>query len=124
MPAQPHYAGDTLTNVNPKLTETSVTNGSGVSIDIGPITQRVLTADATLENTGQSDLLSDMMTYNWTDVDGGYTYAGQPKGHISAHMLNSKIPEGCFFGALDAHVQWKPFNQMLIRNADTPYFYY
>ena len=133
------YAGSyTSTNTNPKLTETSVTDDSThESTAVGPISQRVLTADATLNggsppndgvnsNSGQSDLLSDMMNYNWTDVEGGYTYggAGAYKGHISAHMQNKTIPEGCFFGALDAHVQWKPFNQMICRNADSPWFYY
>ena len=122
------YGGPYSTNTNPKLTETSVTNSDGVSFEVGPIAQRVLTADATLNGgpgtSGDQDDLSAMMTYNWSDVDGGYTFAGVTKGHISAHMLNSTIPEGCFIGALDAHVQWKPFNQMICRTLDAPYFYY
>jgi prepilin-type N-terminal cleavage/methylation domain-containing protein len=119
------YGGSYSTNTNPKLTETSVTDTStGVSYPVGPTALRVLTACATLNDTGDSPVLSTMVGYNWTDVDGGYTVNGVKKGHISAHMQDKTIPEGCFFGALDSHVQWKPFNQMICRNLDTPYFYY
>jgi hypothetical protein len=118
------YGGDYTTNTNPRLSETSVTNDQGDSFDVGPTSKRVLTADATLNNTGQSDALKDMKTYNWTDVDGGYTYNNVTKGHISAHLKTRTIPEGCFFGALDGHVEWKPFNEMICRTASSPWFYY
>jgi len=112
------------TNENTKLTETSVTDDDGNSYDVGPTAQRVLTADATLNNSGQSDVLANMKTYNWIDVDGGYTYNNVTKGHISAHLKTATVPEGCFFGALDGHVEWKPFDKMICRTAGSPYFYY
>ena len=121
-----NYTGTYITNTNIKLTSTSTPgyfdHESGVPI--GPLTKRPLVACATLNNTGDSDLLSQMYTYNWVNVDGGYTYNGAPKGHISAHMKSATIPEGANVGMLDGHVEWKPFNQMINRLSGSPYFYY
>jgi len=118
------YGGTYTTNTNTKLTETSVMDGNHVSYPVGPISKRVLTADATLNNTGQNDVLGIMSGYNWIDVDGGYTYNNVTKGHISAHLKDPTTPEGCYFGALDGHVEWKPFNQMICRTQSSPWFYY
>jgi hypothetical protein len=117
------------TNENIKLSATSVTNALGVPVPIGPVAQRVLVADATLNGTpglsGNSDVYSYMVKYNWTDVDGGYMYNGQTKGHISAHMKTATIPEGGSLGMLDGHVEWRPFNQMINRvGAGEPWFYW
>jgi len=122
------YGSTYTTNTNFKLTITSVTDSSGVSYPVGPTSKRVLTADATLNGgpgpTGQSDVLGIMIGYDWINVDGGYTYNNVTKGHISAHLKDTTTPEGCYFGALDGHVEWKPFNQMICRTASGPYFYY
>jgi prepilin-type N-terminal cleavage/methylation domain-containing protein len=121
-----NYSGVYVTNTNTKLSETSTPgyfdfeNG----VPIGPIAKRPLVACATLNNTGNSDLYPEMITYNWVNVDGGYLYEGQPKGHISAHMATLKIPEGGYIGMLDGHVEWRPFNQMINRLSGSPYFYY
>ena len=122
------YAGDCATNTNPKLSLSSISLG-GTNVPVGPLTKRVLTADATLNGppgaTGNSDSINVMITYNWINVDGGYQYGGAVKGHISAHLKNATIPEGCYYGALDGHVEWKPFNQMTCRTAPgDPFFYY
>jgi prepilin-type N-terminal cleavage/methylation domain-containing protein len=122
------YGGEFATNTTQKLSSTSTQgpNGVGGGVPIGPTTKRPLVACATLNNTGNSDELSKMFKYNWTDVDGGYQYNGKPKGHISAHMKTATIPDGANIGMLDLHVEWKPFNQMMNRVASdgNPYFYY
>jgi prepilin-type N-terminal cleavage/methylation domain-containing protein len=120
------YAGVYATNTNQKLSETSTPgyfNQPG-GVPVGPITKRPLVACATLNNTGNSDVFSTMATYDWVNVDGGYMYAGVPKGHISAHLKGSTLPDGGNIGMLDCHVEWRPFNQMRNRTSGNPYFYY
>ena len=120
------YMGVYITNTNVRLTETSTPgdfNNPG-GVPVGPIAKRPLVACATLNNSGDSDNIAMMLTYNWTDVDGGYMYAGTHKGHISAHLKGSSIPEGGNIGMLDCHVEWRPFNQMISRTSGNPYFYY
>ncbi len=121
-----NYGGIFATNTNTKLSETSTpgTFENPAGVPIGPISKRPLVACATLNNSGNSDLLTQMYKYNWSDVDGGYMISGQPKGHISAHMKNASIPDGGNVGMLDGHVEWKPFNQMINRLSGSPYFYY
>jgi prepilin-type N-terminal cleavage/methylation domain-containing protein len=119
-----------VTNENIKLSETSVTNAIGVSYPVGPIAKRVLVACATLNGapkSGNSDVYSFMAGYNWINVDGGYSYGGAAKGHISAHLKTPTIPDGANEGMLDGHVEWRPFNQMVDRvegGGTLPYFYY
>jgi prepilin-type processing-associated H-X9-DG protein len=121
-----NYGGIYATNTNIKLSSTSTpgTFENPDGVPIGAISKRVLVACATLNNSGNSDLLSEMYTYNWIDIDGGYKYAAASKGHISAHMKSATIPEGGHVGMLDGHVEWKPFNQMINRLGGSPYFYY
>jgi prepilin-type N-terminal cleavage/methylation domain-containing protein/prepilin-type processing-associated H-X9-DG protein len=121
-----NYGGIYATNTNSKLSETSTpgTFEHPGGVPIGPISNRPLVACATLNNTGDSDVLSTMYTYNWIDVDGGYKFNGQPKGHISAHMKTATVPEGANMGMLDCHVEWRPFNKMINRLGGSPYFYY
>lgn len=120
--------GEAVTNENVKLTETSVTNGNGISVPLGPIANRVLVACATLcqDPGGASVNLQTMMTYNWVNIDGGYMMNGGKKGHISAHLKNATIPEGANEGMLDGHVEWRQFNRMTFRTANSsdPYFYW
>jgi prepilin-type N-terminal cleavage/methylation domain-containing protein/prepilin-type processing-associated H-X9-DG protein len=120
------YSGPYVTNTNQKLTETSTpgyfTAEGGVPV--GPLSDRPLTACATLNSTGNSDVYTTMVTYDWNNVDGGYTYNGQPKGHISAHMRDASIPDGANVGMIDGHVKWRPFNQLIVRTSSGPYFYY
>jgi prepilin-type N-terminal cleavage/methylation domain-containing protein len=120
--------GVAVTNENYKLTETSVTNGEGISVRLGPTAKRVLMACATLcsDPGGASINPSTLATYNWTEVEGGYLYNGVAKRHISAHMRNGTLPEGANEGMLDGHVEWRPFNQMIFRtgNSGDPTFYW
>jgi prepilin-type N-terminal cleavage/methylation domain-containing protein len=120
------YAGVFATNTNQKLTSTSTPgyfNAPG-GLPLGATSRRPLTACATLTDTGDSDVFATMQTYNWINVDGGYTYGGAPKGHISAHLKTATVPEGENIGMLDSHVEWRSFNQMINRTSSGPYFYY
>jgi prepilin-type N-terminal cleavage/methylation domain-containing protein len=120
--------GDAVTNENIKLGETSVTNGNGLSVTLGPIAKRVLVACATLcQDPGAASISpAQMMTYNWINIDGGYMINGAKKGHISAHLKTATIPDGANEGMLDGHVEWRPFNQMIYRTANEsdPFFYW
>jgi prepilin-type N-terminal cleavage/methylation domain-containing protein/prepilin-type processing-associated H-X9-DG protein len=123
----PTYSDNYATNTNQKLGATSTPGYTGAQggVPIGSISKRPLTACATLNSTGDSDVYSTMLAYNWADVEGGYTYNGRPKTHISAHLKNATIPDGANVGMLDAHVEWRPLNQMINRTgAGGPNFYY
>ena len=120
------YGGIFATNTNQKLGETSTPGyfDAPGGVPVGALAKRPLTACATLNSSGDSDEYTVETTYNWSAVDGGYEYNGQPKGHISAHMANAKIPEGGNIGMIDCHVEWRSFNQMSNRTSGSPYFYY
>ncbi|HEY3863817.1 MAG TPA: prepilin-type N-terminal cleavage/methylation domain-containing protein [Verrucomicrobiae bacterium] len=120
------YAGVFVTNTNKKITDTSTPGyfEAPGGVPIGAISKRPLTACATLNSTGNLGVYSSMVTYNWTDVDGGYMINGRLKGHISGHVEGGNIPAGANVGMLDTHVEWKPFKQMINRTSSSPYFYY
>ncbi|HEY3853487.1 MAG TPA: prepilin-type N-terminal cleavage/methylation domain-containing protein [Verrucomicrobiae bacterium] len=120
------YGNSYVTNTNQKLSATSTPGFTGQSggVPIGSLSKRVLTACATLNATGDSDVLSTMVKYNWNNVDGGYTYNNVLKGHISAHLEGGTIPLGGNMGMIDGHVEWRPFNQMINRSSGEPWFYY
>lgn len=116
------YSDDFVTNVNLKLTITSVTNSTGQSFPI-KLAQRPLTACESIEDTSESNpstVLAQERTYNWTDVVGGYTVHD-----ITSHLYSGKYPSGANVGMLDGHVEWRPFSQMLPRTGSgAPVFYY
>jgi prepilin-type N-terminal cleavage/methylation domain-containing protein len=119
------FTGNYITNTNTKLTSTATPGSFTLPPQpIGSTAKRVLTACATLTDSGNSTNYATMLTYNWSDVDGGYTYGGHAKGHISAHMKTPKIPDGAWLGMLDSHVEWRPFNQFKCRTSSSPYFYW
>jgi prepilin-type N-terminal cleavage/methylation domain-containing protein/prepilin-type processing-associated H-X9-DG protein len=118
------YAGEFATNTTQKLGETSTTS-PGPIVPIGPAAKRVLTACATLNSSGDSDEYATMLGYTtWNNVDGGYTYNGATKPHLSAHLANQTTPEGANMGMIDGHVEWRPFKKMINRTSGSPYFYY
>jgi len=67
---------------------------------------RVLTADAILSAPGD-DNPTMRGTYNYTEVQGGYF-----KPHTSPHLCNGKYPRGGNVGMLDAHAEWRKFQNM------------
>jgi hypothetical protein len=117
------FGGKYITNTNFKLTST-MTPGGALAVPIGAIARRVLTACANLTDSGSSDVYTTMLGYNWVNVDGGFTVNGVAKGHISAHMKNAKVPDGCWVGMLDSHVEWRNFKQFQSRTSSSPYFYW
>ncbi|MGA2748696.1 MAG: prepilin-type N-terminal cleavage/methylation domain-containing protein [Verrucomicrobiota bacterium] len=119
------YSGVDVTNTNQKMSATQTPGyfEAPGGVPVGALSKRPLTACATLNNTGDSDVITAMLKYNWIDVDGGYTYNGGAKGHISAHVTGS-IPDGGNVGMIDGHVEWRPFKQMICRTSSSPYFYY
>lgn len=109
--------GTYMTNTNQKLGNPTA----------GNLSQKVLTACATLEDTGSSDIYAIFNTYVWNMTDGGYTYNGAPKPHISAHLEAGTKPVGANEGMLDGHVEWRIFQQMIDRidpGSGDPLFYY
>jgi type II secretory pathway pseudopilin PulG len=117
------YAGFFETNTNQKLGATS-TPGGADSVLVGNVSKRPLTACATLNATGFSDVYATELTYNWNNVEGGYEYDGHLKGSLSAHLEGRSIPVGGNIGMLDAHVEWRRFQDMINRTAASPHFYY
>jgi prepilin-type N-terminal cleavage/methylation domain-containing protein/prepilin-type processing-associated H-X9-DG protein len=115
------YGGQFVTNTNEKLGESSTPGGfDSPGVPVGPLAKRPLVACATLNNTGDSDVYTTMLTYDWTSIVGGYV-----KPHISAHLQNKTIPDGGNIGMIDGHVEWRPFMQMINRTAPgDPNFYY
>jgi len=121
------YSGICATNTNIRTTSSSTPGyfDHEGGVPIGPTSQRVVVACATLNATGDLPYPQDAASgYNWVNIDGGYMYNGVTKGHISAHMKNATIPDGGTVGMLDGHAEWRPFNQMIARTSAAPYFYY
>ncbi len=126
------YSGAFVTNTNQKITATVTPSASGLpgGLPIGNLSNRPLTACATLNGPGpngsgpygDSDVYATFATYNWIDVDGGYAFAGATKGHISAHLGSSRVPAGGNILMLDGHVEWRPFGMMVNRTSSSPYF--
>jgi len=115
------FEGVYATNINTSLNLQQV-NYLGVYYPVKPAS-RVLVADATLNESGNSDSYSTMLTYNWVDIDGGYTVNGQVKPHLCPH-LNGNIPLGGNVGMLDGHVEWRNFKDMQARTGSAAYFYW
>lgn len=118
-------SGLSSTNQNTTILQEriSVTTPLGTTVFNEPVSDRVLTADATLStdypgngpltgtgqtpNAGYSD--ANKYTYNYWNVQGSFN-----THHLSAH-LNGKIPAGGNVGFKDGHVQWRKFNIMTQR---------
>jgi prepilin-type N-terminal cleavage/methylation domain-containing protein/prepilin-type processing-associated H-X9-DG protein len=118
--------GPQVTNTNTKLSATTTPGyfEAPGGVPVGNLSRRPLTACATLTDSGDSDVYTTMLTYNWINTDGGYTINGVAKGHISAHVESGTVPLGGNIGMIDGHVEWRPFKQMIDRTAGGPYFYY
>jgi prepilin-type N-terminal cleavage/methylation domain-containing protein len=118
------------TNQNTTILQESTTMSSplGSTTMNFPVSDRVLTADATLStsdpNGGANSGFSDASrnTYNYKNVQGGFSVP-----HLSPH-LKGTLPAGGNVGFKDGHVQWRNFIDMSQRvdpsNTGTPAFWW
>ena len=98
------------TNQNPTINPQPVKYGA-TFVNRGPITEIVLTADATLSRNTESDVTQKYTGgYHYTDIDTG----GYGKRHLSPHMKGN-APSGGNLGMLDGHVEWRKFEKMTVR---------
>jgi len=106
----PDLANISPTNVNTSIIPQAVQIGL-ISFPPAPPTDRVLDADATLNQSADG-------SGSWNNItSGGYTYpwqGGVKWPHTSAHMKGTR-PAGGNVGYLDTHVAWKKFEKMEVR---------
>ncbi len=103
----PGTASLMVTNENFSISPRPITY-AGVAMEAPSPSERVLLADATISQPGQSDPAREA-TYNYTDIVGGYT-----KHHITAH-LQGNMPAGGNLAMLDGHTEWREFKKMIGR---------
>jgi prepilin-type N-terminal cleavage/methylation domain-containing protein/prepilin-type processing-associated H-X9-DG protein len=96
------------TNINSTLTPQTITIGP-VKLPAPLPSQRVLVADATIQIPPNG---------SFTFVQGGF---GKP--HTSPHLIGN-LPAGGNLGMLDGHVEWRKFQDMQIRSASGPFFWW
>ncbi len=97
-----------LTNLNVKMSAPRTWQVGPTTVQYGPVSQRVLLADANLENNGI-----------WNSVQGGYTVNGKPFDHTSAHLTSLGKPSGGNLAMIDGHVEWREFKFMIQRTDTT-----
>ena len=98
------------TNQNATINPQPIKYGP-IYISPGPLTERVLTADATLSrNTEYDESKKFSGGYHYTDIDTG----SFGKRHLSPHMKGA-APSGGNLGMLDGHVEWRRFEKMTVR---------
>jgi prepilin-type N-terminal cleavage/methylation domain-containing protein len=101
------------TNANPTIHPQAVQYGLTL-VEPGPITERVVVADATISMPNEHDE-SLRWTYNYTEIStGSYTVNGVKKNHLTPH-LKGKVPIGGNLGMLDGHAEWRKFEKMHVR---------
>lgn len=100
-----------ITNQNPSMIPQAMTDtNTGVTIPAPSPSERVLMADATISQPGDTD-----ETHRWLNtyinIKGAF-----PKLHRTAHLLTkAALPAGGNVGMLDGHVEWRKFDQMHVR---------
>lgn len=104
----PDTAALSRTNANPTIIPKPIQFGP-IMIRPGPITERVLIADAIISNR-QDHNLAQKNTYDYSNITGGSYF----KPHLSAHLVG-KLPAGGNLGMLDGHAEWRNFQEMAVR---------
>ena len=102
-----------LTNKFEKI-KTTVFDYRGERISVAP-TEAIIVADATLSR-GNNE--RDRTQNNYTQVRGGWV-----KDHSSPH-LNGQMPAGGNVLYMDMHVDWKRFDDMVVRTTGGPSFWW
>jgi prepilin-type processing-associated H-X9-DG protein len=105
------------TNWNVSFAATTYTNSNGQSFPIGSNGARPLMACATISDVGEYAYASKA-TYNWTDVQGGFSIH-----HESPHR-NGALPSGGNILMLDTHVEWRKFQFMYCHVNANPGFWW
>ena len=94
-----------VTNQNKTVKATDLPVGTSLA-------DRVLIADATISNPGQSSTNAVLrVNYNYTFIQGGYS-----KQHLTPH-LNGKIPKGGNVAMIEGHGERRKWENMLPRTA-------
>ena len=101
------------TNTFEKLGNAVITLRDRSVVDLG-MAGAIVVADATLSN---GDDMEDRTRNNYTKVDGGW------KGHSSPH-LHKQMPAGGNALYMDSHVDWIPFERMIVRTSGSPAFWW
>ncbi|MGA2541850.1 MAG: prepilin-type N-terminal cleavage/methylation domain-containing protein [Verrucomicrobiota bacterium] len=123
-----------ITNINTKLTATSVINAVEEVVPIVP-SKRALTACATLTDASDAPSAATVntakYTYKWVHVADGFMEGaplfGNNAATSSAHLDTPTLPSGCNASTVDGHVEWRPFSVLLPRagsQSGVPFFYY
>ncbi len=100
-----------FTNQNPSMLPQAITNpNTGVTLPPVSPSDRVLMADATISQPGDTDELHRWLN-TYINIKGGFY-----KPHRTAHLMqNTLMPAGGNVGMLDGHVEWRKFDQMHVR---------
>jgi len=105
------------TNQNTKLTAEPIKmqTVSGTITFTPPLSDRVLTADATISENLAGTAASPAAAGSFSSVDGGFK---DPSGNLVPHTsphLKGNLPAGGNVGFKDGHVEWRKFQQMVQR---------
>jgi prepilin-type processing-associated H-X9-DG protein len=122
------------TNQNTTIQAEKISNPLLGTSSFTSVSDRVLTADATLStsdpagggNSGFTD--ANRYQYNFNFVLGGFPKTGTKIAHLSPH-LNGRFPRGGNIGFKDGHVEWRKFEDMFERadpnkSANDPAFWW
>jgi prepilin-type N-terminal cleavage/methylation domain-containing protein/prepilin-type processing-associated H-X9-DG protein len=120
------------TNLNHKLSDTSINFGTGAAMVGLPInlSSRPQVACEISSKAGVGDnppsggvvIYSEFQTYSWSGlIDNLYKYG-------PSHMASPTLPAGANVGMIDGHVEWRSLNSPYIQPragaGDVPIFYY
>jgi prepilin-type N-terminal cleavage/methylation domain-containing protein/prepilin-type processing-associated H-X9-DG protein len=107
----PGTASLAVTNQNPSIVPVPLTDPTTkISYPPPSPTDRVLMADATMSQPGQTSI-NNRGANVYVRIQGGYQ-----KLHRTSHMIGA-MPEGGNLGMLDGHVEWRKFFLMYPRDA-------
>jgi len=129
---------DFTTNLNNKLTDTTIPDHNGNGVTILP-SEHGVTACIMVHDNGQTPNtdIATLQGYTWSGfTDGnlangeqGFPNSGQPI--FPAHGNSKGLPLGVNVSTLDGHIEWRPLNQAGVTvfpragtSGGCPFFYY
>ena len=99
------------TNLNEKLTPAPIKFRRNVFLP-SPST-RELAVDTVISTTPNKE------TASFAEIFGGSSVP-----HRTSHLKRDDLPDGGFANYLDGHVDWKPFDKMVVRTTGNPAFWW